>query len=268
MFKVLSILDDYLTDIVLGGGFVPLIYYQYLLGDKSATPLLTSDVDLLVKKGIPVKRGKSINTLLEEAGFKGKLFGYGSKPVVHYSGNFDEDEIIIEFLTDLKGKGDIKVIEVQEGLNAEALRYITISFENTINVHIDDLKDYGFIKDLTVTVPTPGAYIFHKGLSFPLRKDKMKIEKDLYYIFDLIRHKELNLRIVKEMNILKEQYIPWFKKLQRNLHDYFISDSDGFPKGVFSVYNQKPTDLFNDMTSDQLKNYIKFNFDEFIGKIT
>ena len=41
----------------------------------------------------------------------------------------------MEFLTDLKGTGDITVVEVQERLNSEALRYLAMSLENTMRVH-------------------------------------------------------------------------------------------------------------------------------------
>ena len=39
LFKALSILEDYLQDIVIAGGWAPLIYYHYLLDDKNLKPL-------------------------------------------------------------------------------------------------------------------------------------------------------------------------------------------------------------------------------------
>lgn len=38
-FKTLSILKDYLPNIVIAGGWAPLIYYHYLLSDKTKVPL-------------------------------------------------------------------------------------------------------------------------------------------------------------------------------------------------------------------------------------
>lgn len=46
------------------------------------------------------------------------------------------------------------------------------------------IDDAGPKKDLMVKVPTPAAYIFHKGLIFTRRKDRGKRAKDFYYIFD------------------------------------------------------------------------------------
>lgn len=51
LFKALSILEDYLQDIVIAGGWTPLIYYHYLLSDKSLTPLKTKDIDIVVPSG-------------------------------------------------------------------------------------------------------------------------------------------------------------------------------------------------------------------------
>ena len=35
LFKTLTILEDYIQDIVIAGGWAPLIYYHYLLSDKN-----------------------------------------------------------------------------------------------------------------------------------------------------------------------------------------------------------------------------------------
>ena len=47
--KTLWIIRAYLSEIVIGGGWVPLIYYHYLLADKSREPIRTRDIDLMVK---------------------------------------------------------------------------------------------------------------------------------------------------------------------------------------------------------------------------
>jgi len=45
LFKTLAILKDYLQDIVIAGGWAPLIYYHYLLSNKNLNPLRTKDID-------------------------------------------------------------------------------------------------------------------------------------------------------------------------------------------------------------------------------
>ena len=101
----IGILREYLPDIVIGGGWAPLIYYHYLLG-------LTATF-------------KSMDT----------------PPIIHYEGNIEGCDIEIEFLTDQEGSIPDVVIEVQKGLHAEALRYISIATDNTIAVTIDDFAN-------------------------------------------------------------------------------------------------------------------------------
>ncbi|MEW6555553.1 MAG: hypothetical protein AB1384_14870 [Actinomycetota bacterium] len=59
LFKVVEILGEYLSEVVFAGGWAPLIYYHYLIGDKARTPLLTQEFDLMVGRRIG-KRDKSL----------------------------------------------------------------------------------------------------------------------------------------------------------------------------------------------------------------
>lgn len=68
--KTLWILKDYLSVIVIGGGWVSFLYYRYLLADKSREPIMTRDIDLLVDINVPMVGEKSVDRLLLEAGFK------------------------------------------------------------------------------------------------------------------------------------------------------------------------------------------------------
>lgn len=67
LFKVMDILEDYLSEVVFAGGWAPLIYYHYLVGDKTRTPLLTQEFDLRVRRRVS-EREKSLHQLLQEAG--------------------------------------------------------------------------------------------------------------------------------------------------------------------------------------------------------
>ncbi len=69
-FKTLVIIREYLPQIVIGGGWVPLIYYHYLVGDKTKNPIRTMDIDLYVKKNVPVIGSRTLDQLLTEAGLR------------------------------------------------------------------------------------------------------------------------------------------------------------------------------------------------------
>lgn len=68
--KTLRILKDYLSVIVTGGGWAPVIYYRYVLGDKAHALIFTRDIDFMVQHQVPVIGSKTVDQSLVEAGFE------------------------------------------------------------------------------------------------------------------------------------------------------------------------------------------------------
>lgn len=263
--KTLWIIRDYLSVIIIGGGWVPLIYYHYLLADKSKKPIRTRDIDLMVKLRLPVIGSKTVDQLLMEAGFKPNFKSRETPPVICYEGNIDGCEVEIEFLTDQKGAKEDVVIEVQEGLSAQSLRFISIPLNNVIEVEIDDIPLGDGLSSLKVKTPSPGAYIFHKGLVFARRKRQQKKAKDLYYIFDILANCfELREQIINELRELEKSYTPWFRRFIKNLKVNFSNVSSD---GVILVFSQRPTSAYPNLNDEQFKQYVLTVFTEFIGEI-
>jgi hypothetical protein len=263
--KALWLLRDYLPVIVVGGGWVPLLYYHYLVADKSREPIRTRDIDLLVDTRVPVLGGKSVDRLLLEAGFKPTFRSSDTPPVVHYEGSIDGEEVEIEFLTDQRGARDDAVLEVQKGLHAEALRFISIPIAHAIELTIDDFQIGGEYHPITVKVPSPEAYIFHKGLIFERRKDKEKRAKDLYYIFDILANcPDLRGRIIQGLNGFEKLYASWFSRFIRNLQIYF---SELTADGVHMVSSQRPAGAFPILTKEQFRQYVLGTFQELIEEV-
>ena len=263
--KTLWILKSYLPEIVVGGGWVPLVYYHYLLADKSKDPIHTRDIDILVDEKLPVIGSKTIDQLLSEAGFEAKFKTLEKQPAMSYEGNVDGHEVEIEFLTHQKGAKEATAVEVQKGLKAQPLRFTTISINNTIEVEIDDFPGGGKTS-LKVRVPSPGAYLFHKGLVFPRRQMRQKKAKDLYYIFDILANcPELREQIVVELDELKKAYpANWFKNFRKNLKTYF---STIVSEGVILVAEQRPKSAFPELNGEQFKQYVLSIFEEFVRQL-
>jgi len=264
--KTLWLIREYLSEVVIGGGWVPLIYYHYLLGSKSKYPILTKDIDIIVKEKIPVIGSKTLDELLTDAGLKTIFKSLDpTLPVVHYEGAIDNYETEIEFLTNLKGLGDKDVIEVQKGLHAKALRFISILTENVMEITIDDFSLIDQSRVLNIRVPSPAAFLFHKGVTFVRRNESKKKEKDLYYMFDvLVNCSELEGEIDEGLKILKSNYSSWFKSFIKNLIGYFADDTSD---GIKFVHSQKPKGDFPEMNDEQFKLYVFNIFNSFIRKI-
>lgn len=256
------LLRDYLPDIVIGGGWAPLIYYHYLLGDKTKNPVRTFDIDLMVKTNVPVKGNKNIDQLLTEAGLKATFKSTDTPPIIHYEGALEGCDIEIEFLTDQEGSKPDVVIEVQKGLHAEALRYISIVTDNTIAVTIDDFKNQEIEQPFQVKVPSPQAYIFHKGLVFDKRREESKKAKDLYYIFEVLTNcNTIEEKILSGLVELKGNYPAWFDKFLKNLSFNFADPSSD---GVLMVASQRPANMLPELNEDQLKQYVFRTFKKLI----
>jgi hypothetical protein len=264
-FEILSILKDYLSDIVIAGGWAPLIYDHYLLSDKSRVPLRTIDIDIVVPEHLKKRKDKTVDAILTEVGFKTCFKSRHTPPVISYEGTFGEFEVEIEFLTHRRGARKGQVAVVQEGLHAQILRFINVLLENSINVEIDDFKLEGN-KLLRVRVPTPGAFVFQKGLTFVRRAKHVKKAKDLYYIFDLLSNRdELHEQIIKDISSFRESYpVNWTKQFKRNFKTYF-SDEDA--EGVLMVRSQRPESAFSEMNDEQFSQYVLGIFQEFLCSI-
>jgi len=171
------------------GGWVPYLYYKYLLKNKpDLLPPGTLDLDLASKPKIPVINGIPIENLLEEAGYKCEIYqGYQNPPVTKYICNDDVTEI--EFLTYKIGKDSKNTHLIQSGLSAQKLRYVDVLLGNTIEIPIEDGIESEECIELLIRVPNPARFIFQKALVFDdsMRK-RDKRNKDLFYVYgDIIK---------------------------------------------------------------------------------
>ena len=256
--KTLWILKDYLPVIVIGGGWAPFVYHRYLLGNTSHEPIRTRDIDLMVPRTVPIIGGKTVDQVLVEAGFKAVFKSRDIPPVIHYEGNIENMDVEIEFLVDQTGSNPEIVLEVQKGLHAEALRFISIVIENVTEVTIDEAVIAGQSSPLIVKIPTPAAYMFHKGLVFRRRKDPEKKAKDLYYIFDILTGSgQIMPTILDDFNQLSRKYPAWFKTFVENLSLYFGTTS---AEGVLCVTEQRPPSAFEGLNMEQFKQFVLITF--------
>lgn len=263
LFRTLEVLKPYLQQIVIGGGWAPFLYYNYLSKTSEHTPIFTRDIDFMVGHQVPIVGNQTIDEILTKdakltSGFK----SLDNPAVIHYEGTIDGVEVEIEFLTDQTGSQDAKVLVVQKGLHAEALRYISIVIENTLQLQIDKLESVQLEEPLIVKVPKPAAYIFQKGLSFPARRDKQKASKDLYYIFDILTGIPEELSLVShDFGVLIEKHPAWFKQFLSNLNTQF-KNADA--EGPVRIVNERPADAFPDLDDDQLRYFAHGTMEQFI----
>jgi len=228
LIKVLDPITPYLKEVVLCGGWTLFVYRKWMLGQSKPLPLRTGDIDVAVPNELPAQ-AKTLQTLLKTAGFSEELTGSDLLPVMHFT---KKNSPYIEFLTPRKGSKDPAVVTVQAGVTAQALRFLEIVLNNPCKVKVPK-------RDYSVRVPTPAAYLYQKGLSFPYRQKANEKAKDLAYIFELLNNfPELRKSLPKDLiTISKNHPDKWLQTFKKNLAQ---QASSATAEGVQQIIEQQP----------------------------
>ena len=201
LYKILRIIEPYLQDLIIVGGFASLLYSAHEKAENSDnSPLITYDVDLASEGHIPIKGEKSIHESLEEEGLKCGLVGRFELPIVkYYQTEKSDSEFYVEFLaplfgSEIKRNGKLDLTrEIQKDLPAQKLRYLDLLLHHTWTIHssnLSALKDY---PDLVIKVPHPCMYIMQKVLTLSKRQ-RMDRNKDYAYIYQTLTYFRKNLK--------------------------------------------------------------------------
>jgi hypothetical protein len=249
LVRGLAAIEPYLDVVVVAGGWVPHIYELLYDATTAGRSPRTRDIDLAVPRSVPV-RSQSIDELLKGASFRCEFHSLDSPPVTKYIATQGDDDIEIEFITDAPGSSEAAVM-VQPDLTAQELHYVGLLLDSPWRVDLAGLTD-GDV-ELTILVPRPGAFVFHKSLVFKNRRDRLKAEKDLYYIFFVLdTFPEWRSAIDGELERLAAQKPAWFKKSLESLSAMFHGPE---ASGIDALLNQKPPTAFPGLGDEQFRQY-------------
>lgn len=197
--------------IVIGGGFALFIYKLYLADPKLENlPVGTRDIDSLIPRRIPEVSKKNIAKYLDEAGFISVFKDVDEPALESYVKEIDRIEVEIEFLTDSATRNDKNKNVVIAGIVAQPLRYLTLSLQTTM--------EFQTYSHQIGKVVSPGAWVFHKGLTFTRRKSSLKMLKDLYGIWYVATQLgDFSDVALIEFGFLSQQHPKWLQTFQKQL---------------------------------------------------
>lgn len=204
--------------VIIGGGFALFIYKLYLADPKLENlPVGTRDIDSLIPRKVPEVSKKSIAKYLNEAGFTPIFKDVEIPATESYVKEIGGEEIEIEFLTDAIARdGKSKNVTIS-GIVAQPLSYLTLSLQTTMSFQAHSHQ--------SGKVVSPGAWMFHKGLTFPRRKSLSKALKDLYGIWYVASQLgDFSGQAIAEFSVLAKQHPKWFQTFQKNL-DYWMANA-------------------------------------------
>jgi hypothetical protein len=229
--------------VVIGGGFALFIYKLYLSDPKLKNPPVgTRDIDSLIPRKIPEISKKNIQSYLREAGFNHIFKDLDDPATEAYVKDIAGAEVEIEFLTDDSARNNKNKNVIISGVVAQPLSYLTLSLQTTLKFHT--------YSKVAGNVVTPGAWIFHKGLTFPKRKSTLKILKDLYGIWYVASQLgDFSDHALDEFNALAKQHPKWFKTFQKNLRTWL---DDAVPNDWSKLEAQDPSGKLRKLNFEQI----------------
>jgi hypothetical protein len=200
--------------VVIGGGFALFVYKLYLADPKLENlPVGTRDIDSLIPRRVPEISKKNIAKHLNEAGFIHVFKDVDVPATESYMKEIDGVEVEIEFLTDSATRDNKnKNVEIA-GIVAQPLGYLTLSLQTTM--------EFQTYPNEVGKVVSPGAWIFHKGLTFTMRKSSLKMLKDLYGIWYVTTQLgDFSDQALAEFGFLSQQHPKWLQTFQKQLSNW------------------------------------------------
>jgi hypothetical protein len=99
------------------------------------------------------------------------------------------------------------------GIVAQPLGYLTLSLQSTMKFQTHS-QEIG-------KVVSPGAWIFHKGLTFTKRNSSSKMLKDLYGIWYVITQlSAFSNQALIEFKFLAQYHVKWFQTCHKQLSNW------------------------------------------------
>ncbi|MDN3506160.1 MAG: GSU2403 family nucleotidyltransferase fold protein [Simkaniaceae bacterium] len=245
--EFLSSIGPWSKNVIIGGGYALIIYKLYLANDDSQNyPVGTRDIDTLLSRKIAKVTEKNIGNHLREAGFTPIFKDLDLPATEAYVKEINGLEIEIEFLTDSAVRKDKYKNVRLAGVVAQPLSYLSLSLQST--------KGFQTSTGESGLVVTPGAWMFHKGLTFSKRRTLSKKCKDLYGIWYVASQLgDFSKRAVDEIHLLELKHLKWYKTFQKNLRDW--------------IENATPQDWMHLEAQDPVGDLTKANFIWMINRI-
>lgn len=236
-FRLLDCLQEYSDSIVVVGGWLPFLYVKYLWKQALIDPVFTQDIDIGLRH-FSQKREISIHVKLKEAGFESvPSFPDESFPVQFFIRD-GKTTIPIDFISADPDPGQFmritgKELEVVNCLNKFD---ILVNSTNTLILKCDyNGKSYH------LNIPTPGAYLYHKGITFEERglKKGYKFKKDIWSIFFILANVPsfYEDELFKQITGFKDD--GEFELFNSMLKRFFKNSNSKGPEYIYEFYQDK-----------------------------
>lgn len=209
---LVAIKDD-LDKIIIVGGWCPYLYAQYYWGKKILNIPTTTDIDLGVLETGSRKFDQTVYDRLAKTGLAVQRIYEDEPEPIEFIYKKKELEMKIEFITSFETSDDTLNRFLGRKLACNRIEAFEILLEEPVRIDIPHLG-----KNLRLNIPKPGTFLYHKGISFVMRSGEAKRDKDLSYVYFILKFCPDPAAILGTLTRYKQHEL--FKSFRHNLKKY------------------------------------------------
>ena len=211
--ETVEILRDYLREIVIVGGWCPYLYSRYLWKTKIPNIPTTLDIDLGVLETGSRHFEMTVYDKLKSAGLALERIYADEETPVEFIYKQKAVEIKIEFITSFKTSDDTLNRFLGNRLACNRIEAFELLLKETLTFPVR-IKG----KIFTLRVPTPEIFLYHKGITFVMRSADFKRDKDLFYVYFILKFHPNPDKLFQTLSGLKND--DYFQAFKQNLKEY------------------------------------------------
>jgi hypothetical protein len=195
--RTIRALQPYADEVVLIGGWVHALYIAE--ADASTRAVYTTDIDVTVPRSMMAGDRASLMELVERAGFERDELDAATGLVALWQQVEGGGVVDLDLLTDAPDPKVPVPIEGQPGLVLPGYPDQHVLRENARWIECGGQIHASLHPPLRIRVPTLAAYVLGKALSSARRPGTRKQAKDLVYLFEIVRDREMRTEAVGGM---------------------------------------------------------------------
>ena len=182
--ETLTSLNDVLDKIMVVGGWCPYLYAKYLWKIPHRDIPRTTDIDFGVWETGSLRHDPTVYSRLLSAGYETETYSSTDNGQVEFLCNTKDQKLKIEFITSYYVSDDT----LQRFLGGQMACHRIEGFEILLQAKPLILDIKAGKKNLKVRCIPPAVYLYHKGITFVARSGQEKRDKDMLYIYYVLRY--------------------------------------------------------------------------------
>jgi hypothetical protein len=211
-------IEDYLDKIIIVGGWCPYLYAKYLWRKEIRNIPTTTDMDLGVLETGSQKFDRTIYDKLSAAGLAvERIYDQEPEPI-EFIYKKKELEMKVEFITSFETTDDTLNRFLGKQLACNRIEAFEILLADPVRINIKQAE-----KILRLNIPKPETFLYHKGISFVMRSGEAKRDKDLSYIYFILKFCPDRKALLEDLVRYKKHEL--FKSFRQNLKKYLSNPS-------------------------------------------